>query len=250
MVLFDFSNGAERVAGLGVSRPAHLFRRSSAGRCSSCGSAGTVLAVWLAVLVGRRLAVVPASRAPRELVRGARDGLGAGGVGARAPASASGPKERSRSSSASRTRSTRRVQTRLRARLVRAAHVLPGGRLATFRAGGGVVYGDIETSLGLQQREGVHARALRRAVGPRRARHRAACDPARPRPAARIRPAARRDARAAARAARARVRARPVARARDPVRLRRVHDRRHARPALRARAARLRHVRTRRTSSS
>ena len=39
---------------------------------------------------------------------------------------------------------------------MRAAHVLPGGRLATFRAGGGVVYGDLETSLGLQQREGLH----------------------------------------------------------------------------------------------
>jgi uncharacterized membrane protein YdfJ with MMPL/SSD domain len=43
----------------------------------------------------------------------------------------------------------------LRQRLVRAAHQLPGGRLASFRAGGTAVYGEIGTSLRLQQ-----ARAL------------------------------------------------------------------------------------------
>ncbi|MFL6014852.1 MAG: MMPL family transporter [Gaiellaceae bacterium] len=56
------------------------------------------------------------------------------------------------------------VQRRLRTRLVRAAHVLPGGHLATFRAGGGVVYGDIETSLGLQSAK-AYTPALRSAVG-------------------------------------------------------------------------------------
>jgi RND superfamily putative drug exporter len=38
----------------------------------------------------------------------------------------------------------------LRARLVRAARVVPGGRIGSFRAGPGVVYGEIETALGLQ----------------------------------------------------------------------------------------------------
>jgi RND superfamily putative drug exporter len=57
------------------------------------------------------------------------------------------------------------VQARLRARLVRAAHVLPGGHLATFRAGLGVVYGDVATSLGLQRAK-AYTETLRRAVGP------------------------------------------------------------------------------------
>ena len=61
--------------------------------------------------------------------------------------------------------SDRAVQERLRARLVRAARVLPGGHLATFRAGLGVVYGDVGTSLGLQRAK-AYTGALRRAVGP------------------------------------------------------------------------------------
>jgi RND superfamily putative drug exporter len=62
-----------------------------------------------------------------------------------------------------------RVQQRLRARLERAAHALPGGRLGLFRSGVGVVYGELETGLTLQ-----HAKAytsplretLRRSGGP------------------------------------------------------------------------------------
>ncbi len=44
-----------------------------------------------------------------------------------------------------------RLQRELRARLVRAAHALPGGRQATFRVGAGAIYGDVATTLGLQQ---------------------------------------------------------------------------------------------------
>jgi len=47
--------------------------------------------------------------------------------------------------------SDRGVQSRLRDRIVRASHVLPGGRLGTFRAGGGVVYGELQTTLSLQR---------------------------------------------------------------------------------------------------
>jgi putative drug exporter of the RND superfamily len=46
--------------------------------------------------------------------------------------------------------SDKALQARLRRRLEDAARVLPGGRLGIFRAGGGVVYGDLQTALGLQ----------------------------------------------------------------------------------------------------
>ncbi len=61
------------------------------------------------------------------------------------------------------------VQRRLRERLERAARVLPGGRLGTFRAGGGIVYGELETSLSLQRAKAYTfplRRALRSAGGP------------------------------------------------------------------------------------
>jgi uncharacterized membrane protein YdfJ with MMPL/SSD domain len=45
----------------------------------------------------------------------------------------------------------RQLVRTLRSRLVQAARTLPGGRLASFRAGPGVVYGDVETTAGLQQ---------------------------------------------------------------------------------------------------
>jgi RND superfamily putative drug exporter len=56
------------------------------------------------------------------------------------------------------------LQARLRDRLERAAHILPGGHLGTFRAGGGVVYGELATSLSLQQAK-AYTEPLRRAVG-------------------------------------------------------------------------------------
>jgi len=43
------------------------------------------------------------------------------------------------------------LQHRLRVRLEHAARVLPGGRLGTFRAGAGAVYGELETSASFQQ---------------------------------------------------------------------------------------------------
>ncbi len=57
------------------------------------------------------------------------------------------------------------VRAALHVRLERAARVLPGGRLATFRAGGGVVYGELATRLTLQQAK-AYTERLRRAAGP------------------------------------------------------------------------------------
>jgi RND superfamily putative drug exporter len=48
----------------------------------------------------------------------------------------------------------RRTQAALHRRLVAAAHTLPDGHLGVFRAGFGVVFGEIGTSLGLQQAKG------------------------------------------------------------------------------------------------
>ena len=62
-----------------------------------------------------------------------------------------------------------RLQGRLRLRLERAARVLPGGHVGTFRAGAGAVYGELETSLSLQRAKpytGRLRRALRVADGP------------------------------------------------------------------------------------
>jgi putative drug exporter of the RND superfamily len=56
-------------------------------------------------------------------------------------------------------------ESRLRHRLVRAADRLPGGHVTALRAGGGVVYGNIATSLSLQRAK-AYTTALRRALGP------------------------------------------------------------------------------------
>jgi putative drug exporter of the RND superfamily len=50
--------------------------------------------------------------------------------------------------------SNKQLQARLRQRLERGARVLPGGRVGILRAGGGVVYGELETTLGLQAAKG------------------------------------------------------------------------------------------------
>lgn len=47
--------------------------------------------------------------------------------------------------------SDRELQRRLRIRLGRAAQVIPGGRVGSLRVGPGVVYGELESTLGLQQ---------------------------------------------------------------------------------------------------
>jgi uncharacterized membrane protein YdfJ with MMPL/SSD domain len=65
--------------------------------------------------------------------------------------------------------SDRELQARLRGRLERGARILPGGRLGAFRAGGGVVYGELQTPLGLQQAKTYTVplrAALRSAAGP------------------------------------------------------------------------------------
>jgi RND superfamily putative drug exporter len=65
--------------------------------------------------------------------------------------------------------SDRQLQARLRGRLERAATVLPGGRVGTFRVGAGAVYGDVATTLGLQQAKrytGDLRRALRQDGAP------------------------------------------------------------------------------------
>jgi RND superfamily putative drug exporter len=57
----------------------------------------------------------------------------------------------------------------LKGRLVRAASAVPGSKIGAFRAGPGVVYGEVETALGLQQAKGLTDRlraALRRQGGP------------------------------------------------------------------------------------
>ena len=59
----------------------------------------------------------------------------------------------------------RTVQARVHARLERAARVLPGGRVGTFRAGGGVVYGELGTSLSLQRAK-AYTERVRAAAGP------------------------------------------------------------------------------------
>jgi putative drug exporter of the RND superfamily len=59
--------------------------------------------------------------------------------------------------------SDRHMQARLRQRLERAAAALPGGRLGTFRVGAGVVYGEIGTTLGIQQAKR-YTNDLRRAL--------------------------------------------------------------------------------------
>jgi RND superfamily putative drug exporter len=60
--------------------------------------------------------------------------------------------------------SDQHVQSRLRPRLDRAALVLPGGHVGSFRAGGGVVYGELDSNLTLRRAK-AYTEPLRRAVG-------------------------------------------------------------------------------------
>jgi RND superfamily putative drug exporter len=61
--------------------------------------------------------------------------------------------------------SDKQQQNRLRTRLEDAARVLPGGHLGTFRAGGGVVYGELGTSLSLTEAK-AYTEPLRHVLGP------------------------------------------------------------------------------------
>jgi uncharacterized membrane protein YdfJ with MMPL/SSD domain len=66
--------------------------------------------------------------------------------------------------------SDHQLQHELRALLERGARALPGGRPGPLRAGGGVIYGELQTTLGLQEAKGYTQplrRLLRDAGGPR-----------------------------------------------------------------------------------
>ncbi len=163
MVLFDFSPG--RRAGRGPGGVATRSPLSGLERWTRfvLRFRVAVLALWLSIFA---LGIALAFRLPAQLVNSfavpgtpsarAESALAAG-FGERPEGTFTVVFRVHRSTDAT-------VQRRLRARLVRAAHVLPGGRLATFRAGGGVIYGDIETSLRLQQAK-TYTSTLRRAIG-------------------------------------------------------------------------------------
>src|SRR6266542_4192264 len=161
MVLFDFSK--RRVAGRGPGGAA--ARSSSLARWTLLvlRFRWLVLAAWLAVLVGGAYAslALPAHLANSFAVPGTEseraDAVLERGFGER-PEGTFTVVFRVRHSS------DEGVQRRLRGRLMRAAHVLPGGHLGTFRAGGGVVYGELETGLSLQRAKSYTDR-LRDAVG-------------------------------------------------------------------------------------
>jgi len=125
---------------------------------------GVVLAFWLAVLV---CGIVLSLHLPGRLVNSFAV---PGTASARAEAALArgfGERPEGTFTVVFRTRhaNDRALQERLRRRIERAARVLPGGHLATFRSGGRVIYGDVETSLGLQPAKGYTA-ALRRTLGP------------------------------------------------------------------------------------
>ena len=124
-----------------------------------------VLAAWLAA--ARRAAstlslVLPAHLANSFAVPG--NGLGAGGRRRSPAASASGPKARSPSSSACATPPTRSADAPARAGSSAPRACCPAAALGTFRAGGGVVYGELATTLEPAAREGATPTPLRRAL--------------------------------------------------------------------------------------
>ena len=126
-----------------------------------------VLALWVAILA---LGVAAAVALPRHLVN-SLDVPGTSSARA-AAALAHGFGERSDGTFTVVFRvhhsSDPRVQRALRRRLERAAALLPGGRLVTFRVGAGVVYGDLETALGLEQAKSLteRLRSALRGAGP------------------------------------------------------------------------------------
>src|SRR5262249_32664649 len=114
---------------------------------------GAVLAFWLAVLV---CGIVLSFQLPAHLVNSFAVPGTPSARAESALATGFGERPEGTFTVVFRTRHSgdRAEQELLRHRIDRAAHVLPGGHVATFRSGGGVVYGDVETSLGLQ-----HAKA-------------------------------------------------------------------------------------------
>ena len=151
--------------------------------------------------------------------------------------SASGPTACSPSSSPSRTRPTGRCARGSGASCARRRASSPPARAGQLQSGGGILFGNIDTTLDLQHAKKFTTTA---ATVPRgraaRLRDRPAGDPARPRAGALVRPAPRRGDRAADRAAHPRRGARALGDGADPVRLRRVHDHADADRPLRDRA--------------
>jgi RND superfamily putative drug exporter len=164
MVLFDFSNrrGAGRVPGGVAARPSSsLLARWT---LLVLRFRWLVLGVWLLVLAGGVYAsfLLPAHLANSFAVPGT-DSERAEAVLARE----FGQRPEGTFTVVFRVRhsSDKQVQAGLRGRLDHAVHVLPGGHVGTFRAGGGVVYGELESSLSLQRAK-AYTEPLRRAVGP------------------------------------------------------------------------------------
>jgi RND superfamily putative drug exporter len=163
MVLFDFSN--RRVAGRGTGGAAARTSSSLLERWTLLvlRLRWPVLAVWLAVLAGGVVAslLLPAHLANSFAVP-ATDSARAEAVLARE----FGERPEGTFTVVFRVRhsSDKGLQGRLRERLERAAQVLPGGHLGTFRAGGGVVYGQLETSSSLQRAK-AYTEPLRLALG-------------------------------------------------------------------------------------
>jgi len=163
MVLFDFSK--RRVAGRGPGGAAARSSSPLLGRWTLLvlRFRWPVLAAWVAVLAGGvyASALLPAHLANSFAVPGSEseraEAVLARDFGQR-------PEGTFTVVFPVRHSSDQRLQKRLRERLEGAAHVLPGGHLGTFRAGGGVVYGELETSLSLQRAK-AYTEPLRRAVG-------------------------------------------------------------------------------------
>jgi uncharacterized membrane protein YdfJ with MMPL/SSD domain len=164
MVLFDFSN--RRGAGRGPGGAASRSSSSLLARWTLLvlRFRRLVLAAWLVVLAGGVYAsfLLPAHLANSFAVPGT-DSERAEAVLARE----FGQRPEGTFTVVFRVRhsSDKRLQGRLHERLDHAAHVLPGGHVGTFRAGGGVVYGELESSLSLQRAK-AYTETLRHAVGP------------------------------------------------------------------------------------
>lgn len=123
----------------------------------------SVAAVWVAAVV---LGVMAALAVPRHLVN-SFDVPGTDSAGATAAlARGFGERPDGTFTVVYRVRNPfdRRLQRELRHRLERGARTLPGGRLETFRAGGGIIYGDLGTALSLQQAK-AFTEPLRRWLG-------------------------------------------------------------------------------------
>ena len=127
----------------------------------------------------RRRGGARAPGTPRQLVRGARAPSRTGQRRARAAASASGPEGTLHGRLPRPSRLDPPYSGSLRRRLSARRTMLPGGRLGTFRGGGGVAYGELQSTLDIAARcQELHAsRCARALAGARAARARHAVSP-------------------------------------------------------------------------